>query len=244
MKIAGVVKCSLVDYPGKLAAVVFTQGCNLRCSYCHNRTLIDAGSVMCAMTPEKVVEWLRCRRGLLDAVVVSGGEPTLQPGLAGFISDVRALGYLAKLDTNGTHPEVVASLIDAKLLDYVAMDIKAPAEKYEAICGVPVEQGAIEKSIAMLMDGHIDYEFRTTIIPQLTHEDVLAIGHRIHGASLYVLQQYREVRAGESSGRPGWSRVSHAPLWLEDARHHLKQTVNACRTRGFELTRARTNQPR
>jgi len=236
MKIAAIQRTSFVDYPGKIAAVVFTPGCNLRCFFCHNRALIDADSVMCAMTPEKVVEWLRCRRGLLDAVVVSGGEPTLQPGLAGFISDVRALGYLIKLDTNGTHPEVLASLIDAKLLDCVAMDIKAPAEKYDAICGASVDQGAIGESIALLMDGRVDYEFRTTIIPQLTREDILAIGNHIRRARMYVLQRYRELRAEEYSRHPQWSPLRQAPLWLEDVQHRLGQTLKTCLTRGFEIS--------
>jgi pyruvate formate lyase activating enzyme len=242
MQIATVVKCSLIDYPGKIAAVVFTPGCNLRCFFCHNRALIDADSVMCAMTPEKVVEWLRCRRGILDAVVVSGGEPTLQPGLAGFISDVRALGYLIKLDTNGTHPEVLASLIDAKLLDCVAMDIKASAEKYDAICGVSVDQHTIEKSIALLMNSQVDYEFRTTIVPQLTREDILAIGNRIRGARMYVLQRYRELVAGKFSRHHEWSSPYQTPSWLEDVQHRLGRMVKTCLSRGFELTSARIDQ--
>jgi pyruvate formate lyase activating enzyme len=150
MKIAGVVKCSFVDYPGKIAAVVFTPGCNLRCFFCHNKQLIGAAAP-CPATQQEVLAWLKTRRGLIDAVVVSGGEPTLQLDLVGFIAKVHALGYFVKLDSNGTRPNVLASLIDAGLVDYVAMDIKAPHEKYEAICGVPVDLGSVTDSIALLM---------------------------------------------------------------------------------------------
>jgi len=234
MQIAVVVKCSFVDFPGKIAAVVFTPGCNLNCFYCHNRELIDADSVPCATTPGRVVEWLKFRLGILDAVVVSGGEPTLQPDLAGFISDVRAIGYLVKLDTNGTRPNVLASLIDAELLDYVAMDIKAPPDKYDAVCGVKVDQGAIDESIALLIDGRVDYEFRTTIIPQLTPEDILAIGNRIRGANSYFLQRYRELKSTDASHAAQWASPNGAPPWIKEARQKLSSIVKHCTIRGFD----------
>ena len=234
MEIAGVVRSSFIDYPGKIAGVVFTQGCNLRCSYCHNRELIDGGA-RCSMTPQEVLAWLETRRGLLDAVVVTGGEPTFQPDLVVFIEQVRRLDYLVKLDTNGTRPTVLAFLMYLGLLDYVAMDIKAPVEKYDAICGVTVDQGAIDKSIELLISGHVEYEFRTTIVPQLTREDILAIAHRIHGANSYVLQRYRHVQADESSRRPPSPFGEYAPSWLEDVWYYLNQTVTTCCTRGFEI---------
>ena len=242
MKIAAVVKCSLLDYQGKIAAVVFTPGCNLRCFFCHNRVLIDGDNITCGTTQKEVLAWLEARLGLLDGVVISGGEPTLQPCLAGFISDVRALGYLVKLDTNGTRPNVLVPLIDAGLVNYVAMDIKAPAEKYDAICGVPVDQGAIDDSIALLMDGHVDYEFRTTIIPQLTREDILAIGNRIRGARAYVLQRYRELQSSEALNNPRWTSASHPPPWLEDVQQRLAQMVKICLTRGFEISSLQAEQ--
>jgi pyruvate formate lyase activating enzyme len=173
---------------------------------------------------------------LIDAVVVGGGEPTLQPDLAAFLAKVRSFGYLIKLDTNGTRPDVLASLIDARLIDCVAMDIKAPVEKYDAICGVSVDQRAIEKSIALLMNSQVDYEFRTTIVPQLTREDILAIGNRVRGARAYVLQRYRELRVDESSQRPQWSSLRQAPPWLEDVQHRLGQTLKTCLTRGFKIS--------
>ena len=234
MKIADVVKCSFVDYPDRMAAVVFTPGCNLRCVFCHNRELIDGGT-RCGTTQQEVLAWLRTRRGLLDAVVVSGGEPTLQPGVAEFMAEVRALGYLVKLDTNGTRPNALAPLINAGLLDYVAMDIKAPVDKYDAVCGIPVDQGTIDESIALLMNGHVDYEFRTTIVPQLNREDILAIGNRIRGARAYVLQQYRELQSTEALNNPRWTSASHPPPWLENVQQHLSQTVKICLTRGFDI---------
>jgi len=235
MQIAAVVKCSFIDYPGKIAAVVFTPGCNLRCFLCHNRALIDADSVTCSTTEEEVQAWLETRQGLLDAVVISGGEPTIQPGLPEFIEDVHALRYFVKLDTNGTRPNVLAKLINAGLLDCVAMDIKAPAEKYDAICGSPVDQSAIDESIALLLSGRVDYEFRTTIIPQLTREDILEIGNRIRGACAYVLQLYRAIQSAEALNNPCWTSASHPPSWLEDVQQRLAQMVKICLTRGFDI---------
>ncbi len=243
MEIAGVVKCSFVDYPGKIAVVIFTPGCNLLCSFCHNWELIDGDSVPCGTTQEEVLAWLETRLGLLDAVVISGGEPTLQSGLAGFMAEVRSLGYLMKLDTNGTRPNALASLINAGFLDYMAMDIKAPAEKYDEICGVPVDQHAIDESIALLMDGRVDYEFRTTIVPQLNREDILAIGNRIRGARLYVLQQYRELQLTEALNNPRWTSASAPPPWLEDVQQRLAQMLKICLTRGFDINSIPATHP-
>jgi pyruvate formate lyase activating enzyme len=141
-----------------------------------------------------------------------------------------------KLDTNGTHPAVLAALLEAGLLDYVAMDIKAPPEKYDTVCDVPVDQGAIDESIALLMDGHADYEFRTTIIHQLTREDIMVIGNRIRGARLYVLQQYRESQSVEARDNLRWTSASHPVPWLEDVQQRLGQMVKICLTRGFEIS--------
>ena len=233
MEIAAVVKCSFVDYPSKIAAVVFAPGCNLNCGYCHNRALLTRNNLTARIAPETVLWWLQGRATLLDAVVVSGGEPTLQSGLAGFVAEVRALGYLVKLDTNGTHPTVLAALLEAGLLDYVAMDIKAPSEKYDAVCGVPVDQRAIDESIALLMDGRVDYEFRTTIVPQLTREDILVIGNRIRGANSYFLQRYRERQSAKGLNNSYWAPVSEAPRWFENVRQRLGLMVKTCHTRGF-----------
>lgn len=202
MRIAGLQKNSMVDYPEKLAAVVFTQGCNMNCGYCHNRCLIgfehDGG-----ISEEDVFAFLERRRGLLDAVVISGGEPTLQKDLPGFIRRARDMGFLIKLDTNGTNPDLLDSLIQQRLLDYVAMDIKAPFCKYRQVCCSPVNTGNLERSIEILQSGRVEYEFRTTYTPQLDQEDLLDIASCIRGARKFVVQQYREVdpTSGSYTGR-------------------------------------------
>lgn len=189
MKIAGLQHCSFSDYPGKLAAVAFTPGCNFDCFYCHNRSLLAGPQP--AYDVDDVLRTLRDRRGMLDALVVTGGEPTLQAGLGDFLARVREMGYAVKLDTNGSAPETVARLIARGLIDFVAMDLKAPSGRYEAIACSRVDRQAIERSIDLLLAGFVDYEFRTTLAPPLGVEDVARMAIRIRGARSYVLQQYR-----------------------------------------------------
>jgi len=227
MKIAGLQKNSLVDYPEKLAAVVFTQGCNMNCGYCHNRCLIGSGNSG-AISEEEVFAFLERRRGLLDAVVISGGEPTLQKDLHRFVRRVRNMGFLIKLDTNGTNPDVLEALIQDKLLDYVAMDIKAPFCKYRQVCCSPVNVEDLQHSIEILQRGSVDYEFRTTYTPQLEQWDLLDIAALIRGARKYVLQQYREV--DPSSGRYT-GRVEKRSL-SSSVRTHIADKVAHMQLRG------------
>lgn len=231
MNIAGLEKCSCVDYPGRLAAVVFTAGCNWNCFYCHNRPLLNPQGGASRLAPETVLDWLARRRGFLDAVVISGGEPTLQAGLDEFIRAVRALGFAVKLDTNGTRPAVLRALLEEHLLDFVAMDIKAPLEKYEAVCGVPVDPRALDESIELLLAGEVDYEFRTTVIPQLTADDVRAIAARIRGAKRYVLQQYR--RPADGAADPRCDAAPHGPAWPWTFVRELEGRVKSYDVRGF-----------
>lgn len=193
MKIAGFQKNSFVDYPGKIAAVVFTPGCNLDCYYCHNRILLTEEAVKNLTHEDKILRFLDERKTFLDAVVVSGGEPTLQPDLDEFLMRIKSMGFNVKLDTNGTNPEVIKKLTDKKLLDYIAMDIKAPFDKYKDICGNDEYLDRINQSIDLLMHGNVDYEFRTTFTPRLREEDIQTIADRIKGARLYILQQFRNV---------------------------------------------------
>lgn len=232
MRIAGIQTCSFVDYPGRLAATIFTPRCNMNCFYCHNRALIRGNALMALIPPETTLAWLDRRKGLLDAVVVTGGEPTLQPDLAGFIERVRAKGFLVKLDTNGMRPRVLASLLDAGLLDYVAMDVKAPPEKYAAICGVPVDPTAIDTSIRALMNGRVDYEFRTTVVPQLDEADVIAIAEWVRGARKLVLQQYRPPQ--EDIADPRLAVPPHESDWPWRILDQLETRVESCETRGFD----------
>lgn len=233
MKIAGLQKCSFVDYPGQLAAVFFTQGCNWHCYHCHNRQLLG-GAAPTLLPVTDALDWLDTRKGLLGAVVVSGGEPTLQAGLPAFVREVRARGFRVKLDTNGSQPAVLRHLLDEGLLDYVAMDIKAPMDKYEYVVGVPVDQQRLNESIDLIMASGLDYEFRATIMPQLTHEDVLAMARRVRGAKRFVLQQYRRPAGSPEDGR--LEAVPHAANWPSPILGQLREIVDTCDLRGFTAT--------
>ena len=171
MVIAGLQKMTLLDYPGKVACTVFLQGCNFRCPFCHNSDLLGHdGSSM--MDRAELMAFLNKRRGLLDAVCITGGEPTLQPDLPELIAEIKALGFLVKLDTNGSRPDVLKRLVADGLLDYVAMDIKNGPERYAETVGLPaINLQPIEESIVFLMNGHVPYEFRTTVVDEL-HDEV------------------------------------------------------------------------
>jgi pyruvate formate lyase activating enzyme len=180
-----------------VAAVVFTQGCNYRCPFCHNSGLlateVEAGRLL---APEAILAKLRARRGKLDAVVVTGGEPTLQADLAQFLEDVRTLGFLVKLDTNGSRPDVLAALFEARLLDYVAMDVKATWSRYKELAGVDVCVEDLQRSLKMIAGSGVPHEFRTTIVPALVkHEDIAAIREQCPGTSFFRTQQFRPERA-------------------------------------------------
>ena len=241
LRIRGFLPNTLIDWPGRLAAEVFLEGCNLRCPYCHAGYLLTTAPEAETFELEHVLAHLKGERGWLDGVVVSGGEPTIHPELPALLRGFKEAGFAVKLDTNGTCPVVLASLMRAGVLDYVAMDIKAPPEKYDKICGVPVDQGAIDTSITLLMDGHVDYEFRTTIIPQLTREDILAIGNRIRGARSYVLQQCRRPDSTASFRNPQPEQSPPTPTWILEATENLKTLVRSSTTRGFNMSRSLTS---
>lgn len=189
MNISGLQKFSLLDYPGQPCAVIFTQGCNFRCSYCHNPELlaVKKGTI----TPQSVLDFLTLRKNQLGAVVITGGEPTLQPDLIPFLGQIKQLDYLIKLDTNGSNPEIIKKIINAKLIDYLAMDIKSSLKNYSQTCGVKVNQVNIQKTISILKNSSINYEFRTTVVDkQLTTQDINEIGQLIHGSPNYFLQKY------------------------------------------------------
>lgn len=223
MLIAGFRKTSFVDYPGKVASVVFTPHCNMRCTYCHNREIIAGAAA--DIGEEPVLEYLEKRRGLLDAVVISGGEPLLQQDLEGFIDRVRAMGYLIKLDTNGSFPEKLLSLIKGGKLDYVAMDVKAPFEKYDIVTQTKNDIDAIRKSLSVLRHSGVEYELRTTFAPQLTVEDIAVIAREIEGTKRYFLQQYRQVEEGDAD--------PHLPAELEAAAQAAREMLGFCDVRGL-----------
>ena len=188
MQIGGLQKTSLLDFPEKISAIVFTQGCNFRCGYCHNPELIVMKNTD-NYTTDGVLEFLKTRRGKLDGVVITGGEPCLQNGLIEFIENVKDEGFLVKLDSNGMMPDVLARALP--LVDYVAMDIKAPLAKYPDIVRVKVDTNKIRKSISTIMQSGVDYEFRTTVVKsQLSYSDFEEIGQLIKGAKRYYLQKF------------------------------------------------------
>ncbi|MGR6837477.1 anaerobic ribonucleoside-triphosphate reductase activating protein [Syntrophomonas erecta] len=197
IKFAGLIKQSLVDYPGEIAAVLFTRGCNIRCPFCHNSHLVIRSVRMPGEEIElpDVVEFLAERLGFLDAVVITGGEPTLHPELPEALRRFKDLGYLVKLDTNGTNSVMLDKLLQSGRLDYVAMDIKAPfnQQKYQQACGklTTEEFCSIRNSAQLLMAADVQVEFRTTVVPVLhSAEDIENIARSIQGASLYTLQQF------------------------------------------------------
>ncbi|MDR1590816.1 MAG: anaerobic ribonucleoside-triphosphate reductase activating protein [Puniceicoccales bacterium] len=190
MQIGGIQRFSSIDFPGHLAAVVFTIGCNFRCPFCHNPELVIGGANV--VSEEDVFQFLSTRMRQLEGIVISGGEPTLQPDLPDFIEKVRALGFRIKLDTNGTNPRMLAELMDRRLLDFVAMDVKHVWSRYVDAAGlrlVSIEN--IQRSVELLLLGDVDYEFRTTVIRDF-HDpaDIIAMSEQVRGAKRYVVQEF------------------------------------------------------
>ena len=193
MKIHGLQKMTLLDFPGRVACTVFLGGCDLRCPFCHNYDLAT-GAAPALMEDAELLAFLEKRRGLLDGVAITGGEPCLRPDLPRLMRDIRALGYAVKLDTNGMHPDRLAAILEEGLADYVAMDIKNSPEKYAATCGLSaMDLAPVCRSVEMLMEGRTDYEFRTTVVDQLHRaDDFEAIGAWIQGARRYALQMFAD----------------------------------------------------
>jgi pyruvate formate lyase activating enzyme len=192
MLIGGLQRCSFIDYPGKLAAVVFTQGCNFRCAYCHNPGLVTRRFTK--SVPEvELFDLLARRRGKLAGVVITGGEPTLQGDLVDLVGRIRERGFLVKLDTNGTDPDTLARLFDLGLLDYVAMDVKSDLATYDAVAGTTVDHAAIQRSIAAIIGSGVDHEFRTTVAVPPHDADILHhLAAMVRGGRRLYLQAMRE----------------------------------------------------
>lgn len=192
MKISGLQKLTLLDYPGKMACTVFTYGCNFRCGFCHNALLVTEENAN-VISEDEFFAFLKKRQGILEGVCVSGGEPTLQSDLKDFLVKIKELGYDVKLDTNGTRPALLKSLIDKKLINYMAMDIKNSPEKYSLTCGCDVDIDAIKESVNIIIESGIDHEFRTTTVREYhTAEDFQSIAKWIKGDSKYFLQHFED----------------------------------------------------
>ncbi len=230
MTIEGLQKLTLLDYPGKTACTVFLGGCNYRCPFCHNYELA-AGPLEPLMEEEALLSFLKKRQGLLDGVCVTGGEPLLREELPAFIRKVKALGYLVKVDTNGTFPDRLKALAAEGLLDYVAMDIKNAPARYRSTAGVenPLLE-RVRESVAFLLSGPVDYEFRTTVIKGLHRlEDMAEISRWIQGARRYFLQQFRV-----SDQVPDPALEAYAPGEMRQLLQVVQKAVPSAQLRGIE----------
>lgn len=226
MKISGLQKMTLLDYPGKVACTVFLGGCNFRCPFCHNSELLGQNAPQFIMADE-LFAFLQKRQGLLEAVCISGGEPTLQPKLSEFISKIKELNFLVKLDTNGYRPDVLRQLLEDGLLDYVAMDVKNDLEHYPLTCGLnSMDINAIQESLSLLLQGKTEYELRTTVVEQLHNADsfkgITAMLQRLspeHKCQKYFLQPFvdRETVIYSNFTAPSEERLFEYKKILEQA---------------------------
>lgn len=257
MKIHGLNKLTLLDYPGHMACLIFTGACNYRCPFCHNASLVLNPNSQPAIREDEIFSFLESRKGILEGVCISGGEPTLQADLPEFIRKIRAMGFHVKLDTNGSRPGVLKALLDEELLDYVSMDIKNAPKKYLATIGIPEEsqdsdssasssdagKGAlcfdnlitdsVRQSAKLLMQSSIPYEFRTTVVKELhNEEDLLTIGKWLNGARAYYLQSFRdsETLVGASLGQ----FHTYEPEQMRAFRDMLKPYFEIVELRGID----------
>lgn len=230
VKIHGFNKLTLLDYPGRLACTIFLGHCNFRCPFCHNAGLVLSPEREPVIPEEEILKTLRKRKGILEGVCITGGEPTMSESLPAFIKKIKELGYPVKLDTNGTHPAMLRQMAEQGLLDYVAMDIKNSPEKYSETAGVPrVDMDSVCESVDYLMSGVVDYEFRTTVVKELhKKEDIQKIGKWISGSRRYFLQAYKET---EQVIRPVYSSYSREQL--ENYRQMLLNEISQVEIRGI-----------
>ncbi|MDD4661940.1 MAG: anaerobic ribonucleoside-triphosphate reductase activating protein [Candidatus Pacebacteria bacterium] len=192
MRIGGLQKTTLIDYPSEIACIVFLIGCNFRCPFCFSKELVLEDTELFEISDEEFFTFLKKRQGQLDACVICGGEPTLNKELPDFCKRIKDLGFKVKLDTNGSNPEMIKQLVKEKLIDYIAMDVKAPFEKYSIAIGVNFDVNKIKESIEIIKNSGIDYEFRTTIVPQIhTLEDIKEIAKQISPAKKFFVQNFR-----------------------------------------------------
>lgn len=223
MKIYGLQKMTLLDFPGRVACTVFLGLCDFRCPYCHNFELVD-GTAIPLMEEEEFFSFLSKRKGLLDGVAVTGGEPTIHADLPEFVRRIRSLGFPVKLDTNGYHPDMLRRLLEEKLIDYAAMDIKNSPEKYASTAGrETLDLSPVLESIALLKDSGTDYEFRTTVVKEFHEQrDFEEIGKMIEGAGKYFLQSFTDRDSVPFGGLSAASKEEML-LYAETARKYVRQ---------------------
>lgn len=242
MKIHGLNKLTLLDYPGHMACLIFTGACNYRCPFCHNASLVLNPNSQPAISEEEIFAFLQSRKGILEGVCISGGEPTLQADLPEFIRKIRAMGFHVKLDTNGSRPGILKALLDEGLLDYVSMDIKNAPAKYLTTIGIPAEPqtpadnlitDSVRQSAELLIQSGIPYEFRTTVVKELhSKEDLLTIGNWLNGAKAYYLQSFRdsETLVGAAPGQ----FHAYEPEQMRAFRDMLKPYFETVELRGID----------
>lgn len=200
LPIKGIQKLSLIDYPGKLCATIFVGGCNFRCPYCYNVSLVLEPKNLRTIPEQDVLGFLFERKGLLDGICAGGGEPTIHEELPVFLSKVKKLDFLVKVDTNGSKPKMLKRLLDEGLVDYIAMDVKAPLRKYRQTVRAKVDVESIKESVGLIRASDVDYEFRITVVPRLTtEEDLIEIAKMLRSSKRFVVQQFRPGRTLDES---------------------------------------------
>tara|TARA_Y100000310_G_C20613898_1_gene779535 strand:- start:617 stop:1300 length:684 start_codon:yes stop_codon:yes gene_type:complete len=226
MMLGGLIKFTTIDYPGQIACTVFTSGCNYRCPYCHNPELVEAGA---KHSEEDFFSFIKTRMGTLDGVCICGGEPTIHQDLPEFIKKIKDMGFLVKLDTNGSNPEMLASLIKDKLIDYVALDIKAPKDRYNEAIGMNINVENIERCISILEASDIEYEFRTTVVPSLINkEDIISIARWLGKRGKFYLQNFKPARTLD----PNFNDVlPYSNRQLDEFKSEIRHLVSSCGVR-------------
>ena len=240
MEFKGFQRISLLDYPGKIVAIVFVGGCNFRCVFCYNKDLVLNPEGLPSLSEEEILEYLEANKRWLDGLVITGGEPTLHSDLPSFLEKVKKLGYSVKLDTNGSNSKMLAELLEKRLVDYVALDVKAPLveDKYQAAIGIQANGALkeVEKSIGLLRSSNgIDYELRTTVVPELLNkDDITLISEQIEGAKRYCLQQFK---SNNSHIDEKYSSVAPYPFeYLLEIQKQIASRFQACKVRGARST--------
>ncbi len=230
MLIKGFQGTTLVDYPGKVASTVFVFGCDFHCPFCYNRTLVlEEYRNTETIAEESVLKLLEARAGFIEGVCITGGEPCINRGLPEFMEKIKDTGLLVKLDTNGSFPSVLSELISRGIVDYIAMDIKAPPERYNELAGADVDIKKINQSISLIRNSGIEYEFRTTIIPLLSEDDIIKIAEWIKGSKKYFLQQFQNDKEMLDSSLKNMKPYSKEKL--TEIKERIKKNFDVCELR-------------
>lgn len=230
MNIGGFQKTSLLDYPKEVSAIIWTVGCNFSCPFCYNVDVVRE-NVTC-ISEKEVLSFLEKRKNVIDGLVISGGEPLLQSDIISFCENVKKIGYLIKIDTNGSFPDKLELLVNKGLVDYIAMDVKAPKNKYIALCGKNVDLEWIQDSIDLIRTSGIDYEFKTTFVPDLlVKEDIVEIGKWLNGSLTYFLQQFKNDTSTLSSDLE--NKKPYPKEYLLEVLEAVKPFFKQCFVRGI-----------